>query len=162
MDRALARIERKLAEELQIATLPSSYTLAHSSVLRVGMLRALGETQWHHIASIVKGFLWDIAEESLVEGLQWRILIREHIPGGGLALEDSQIVVAVDQRARKSREENADLEVGHIGIALDDTPLVAVAIEEQHPVLLAQGNTSLVEQAIVQPYVLSVRLLRSM
>ena len=70
------------------------------------------------------------AEESLVEGLQWRILIREHIPGGCLALEDSQIVVAVDQRARKSREENAYLEVGHIGIALDDTPLVAVAIEE--------------------------------
>lgn len=121
------------------------------------MLRALGETQWHHIASIVKGFLWDIAEESLVEGLQWRILIREHIPGGGLALEDSQIVVAVDQRARKSREENAYLEVGHIGIALDDTPLVAVAIEEQQPVLLAQGNTSLVEQAIVQPYVLPFR-----
>ena len=59
MYRALARIGRKLAEELQIATLPSSYTLAHSSVLRVEMLRALGETQWHHIASIVKGFLWD-------------------------------------------------------------------------------------------------------
>ena len=40
----------------------------------------------------------------------------------------------------------------------DDAPVVGVAIKEEQTVLLAQGDTCLIEQTIVQPDILALSL----
>ena len=76
--------------------------------------------------------------------------IGEHVPGCGLTLVHAEVVVGVDETAGETTEEDTNLKLGHLRVSLDDAPVVAVAIEEQQAILLAQGNTSLVEEAVVQ------------
>ena len=121
------------------------------------MLSPLGEAQRHHIAGFVEGVLRDVSQEGLVEGLERVVLVGKHIPGCRLALKDSQVVVGVDKAAGQAAEEDADLERRHFGIAIDDAPLVAVAIEEKQAILATQRYARLVEQAVVESDVLTLR-----
>ena len=122
------------------------------------MLRATGETLRHSYACLLENRLRDVTKESLVERLQRLVHIGEHIPGGRLALENTQIVVGVDQAAGEAGEEYAYLERRHIRVAGDDAVFVAVAVEEKQTVPASQRNAGLVEQTVVQAYVLALRL----
>ena len=85
-------------------------------------------------------------------------MVGKHVPCRCLAFEDSQVVVAVDQRTGESGEEDGNLEIGHVGIALDDAVVVAVAVEEEQTVMLSEGDASLVENTIVQSDILTFGL----
>ena len=158
MDRRLARIERQLAEELQVARLPGCHPLTHTTILRVEMLGTTGKAGRHGDACLLERRLGNVAQESLVEGLQGLVSIGQHVPCRRLALIDAQVVVTIDQRTCQPREEDADLEFGHVGVTLDDAPLVGVAVQEQQAVLLAKGDAGLVEQSIIQSYILALSL----
>ena len=158
MDGALARVEREFAEELEIACLPGCDTLTHTTILRIEMLGSAGKTGWHGYAGLLERGLGNIAQEGLIEGLQRLIGIGEHIPSGGLTLIHAQIIIAIDETTRETGEENAYLEFGHIGMTLDDAPLVTVAIEEEQTIGLAQGDTGLIEQTIVETDILALSL----
>ena len=84
--------------------------------------------------------------------------VLSHIPSGGLTLIHAQIIIAIDETTRETGEENADLELGHIGMTLDDAPLVTVAIEEEQTIGLAQGDTGLIEQTVVETNILALCL----
>ena len=158
MDAALAAVEAEAPEQLQVAALPSRNALAHAPVLRVEVLRTKGETARHGYARLLESRLRDVAEEGLVERLQRLVRVRKHVPRSRLALVDAKVVVAVDEAARKAREEYAYLEVGHGRVAPYYAVLVAVAVEEQKTVLAPKGYARLVEYAVVEADVLALGL----
>ena len=102
MDAGFAAIERELAKELEVARLPCGDALAHTTVLAVEVLGTTGKALGHGNASFIEGGLGDVAQEGLVERLQGLFGIGQHVPCGGLALVDAQVIVAVDQRAREA------------------------------------------------------------
>ena len=106
--------------------------------------------------------LRDIAEEGLVVGLQGHVFIGLDNPRGGLAFRDAEVVVAGHQAPGQAAEEDAQLEVRHIGRLRDEPILVGLAIEHEQMVLLPQGNASLIQQTIVQADVLPLRLRRNL
>lgn len=57
------------------------------------------------ISRWLKTLFWDVAQESLIEGLERLIGISEHVPCGCLALEDTKVVIGIDQIAGESAEE---------------------------------------------------------
>ena len=158
VDAGLAGVEGKFAEEFEIAGLPGGHALTHTTVLRIEMLRATGKTGWHGDAGLLERGLGDVAQEGLVEGLQRLVGIGEHVPRGGLALVDAEVIVAVDEGAGEAGEENANLEIGHVGVALDDAPFVGVAIEEEQAILFAQSDTGLIEQTIAETDIFALGL----
>ena len=95
------------------------------------MFGSFGETKRHHIAGVVKRLFGDIAEEGLVKRAKGLILIGQHVPCGRLALKHAQVIVRVHERAREAAEENANLKLRHLRVAIDDAPFVGIAIEEQ-------------------------------
>lgn len=141
VDGGLAAVEGEFAKQLEIACLPCGYSLTDASVLAIEMLCSLCEAQRHHIASALKGVLRYVAEKGLVEGLQGLILICKHIPCRRLAFIDTEIVVGIDEATGESAEEDTYLEVWHLWMAPDDSPLIAVTVEEEQSVLFAEGYT---------------------
>lgn len=150
VDAALATVEAELTEELEVAALPGGDTLTHAAVLAVEVLGTAGKALGHGNAGLLERGLGNVAKEGLVEHLEGLVGIGEHVPGGGLALVHAEVVVAVYQAAGEAGEEDAELELGHIGVPLDDAVLVGVAIEEEEAVLASQGDAGLVEETIVQ------------
>lgn len=53
-------------------------------------------------------------------------------------------------------KKDAYLEIGHLGMALDDAIVVAVAIEEEQSVFLTKGDAGLIEQTIVETDILAL------
>jgi len=102
MDTGFAAIERELAEELEVARLPSGNALAHTTVLAIEVLGTTGKALGHGNARFIEGGLGNVAQEGFIERLQGLVGIGEHVPCGGLALEDAQVIVAIDQRAREA------------------------------------------------------------
>ena len=92
-----------------IARFPGGDTLAHTTVLAVEVLCTAGEAGGHGDTGLIEGGLGDIAQEGLIEGLQGLLGIGEHVPSGGLAFVDTEVVITIDQRARQSAEEDANL-----------------------------------------------------
>ena len=131
VDAGLATVEREFSEELEVACFPSGDTLAHTTVLAVEVLCTAGEAGGHGDAGLVKGGLGDVAQEGLIEGFQGLLGIGEHVPCGGLAFVDTEVVIGIDKASGQTTEEDANLKLWHLGVALDDAPVVAVAIEEE-------------------------------
>lgn len=102
------------------------------------------------------------SQEGLVVGLQGHVFVGLHDPRSGLTLRDTEVVVAGYQAAGKAAEEDAQLEVRHIGRPRDEPILVGLAIEHEQMVLLPQGDASLIQQTIVQADVLPLRLRRDL
>ena len=145
MNARLTRIETQFSEQSQVTSLPRRHSLTYTAILRVEMLCTTGEASWHSYFRLVKGRLGDITQKSLVERLKWLVHISQHIPCCRLTFIDTQIVVTVYQRARQTREENPNNEIRHLWITFDDTPFIAIAVEEQKAILLAQGYTGLIK-----------------
>ena len=158
VDAGLATVEAKPSEEFQIARFPGSDTLSHAAVFRIEMLGAAGEALRHGDACLLEGGLGNVAQEGLVEGFQRLVGVGQYVPGRRLALIDAEIVIAVDQRTGESAEEDANLEGWHVGIAADDAVVVGVAVEEEQPVFLPEGNAGLVEDAVVEADVFALGL----
>ena len=158
VDAGLAGVFAELAEEFEVAILPGTHTLANTTELAIEVLGTTGEAGRHAVASLLEGLVGDVAEEGFVEGLEGLVLIGEHVPGCRLALEDAEVVVGVDEGAGEAGEEDADLEIRHLGIALHDAVLLILAVEEEEAVLLAQGDAGLVEEAVVETDILALCL----
>ena len=158
MDARLAGVKRQFAEQLQISRLPGRHALSHAPILRIEMFRPTSKPRWHGNPRLLEHRLGDIAQERLIEGLQRLFRIGQHIPRRRLTLKHAEVVVRIHQATGQAREEDADLKVRHILMTLDDAIVVRVAVQEQQPVLLAQCDTRLVEQTIVQPDILALSL----
>ena len=158
VDAALAAVEAEAPEQLQVAALPSRNALAHTPVLRIEVLGTQCKPTRHGYAGLLKSRLRDVSKEGLIERLQRLVSVRKHVPRSRLALVDAKVVVAVDEAARKAREEYAYLKVGHGRIAPYYAVLVAVAVEKQQAVLAPKGDARLVEYAVVESYVLALGL----
>ena len=109
VDAGFTTVERELSEELEIACFPSGDTLAHTTVFAVEVLCTASEAGGHGDTGLIEGGLGDITQEGLIEGLQGLLGIGEHVPCGGLAFVDTEVVITIDQRARQSTEEDANL-----------------------------------------------------
>ena len=131
VDAGFATVERELSEELEVACFPGCDTLAHTTVFAVEVLCTAGEAGGHGDTGLIEGGLGDIAQEGLIEGFQGLLGIGEHVPSGGLAFVDTEVVIGIDKASGQTTEEDANLKLGHLGMALDDAPVVAVAIEEE-------------------------------
>jgi len=98
-------------------------------VLAVEVLGAPSKARRHFVAMTLVHALRDIAQESLVVGLQGHVLIGLDNPSGGLAFRDAEVVVAGYQAAGKAAEEDAQFEVRHIGRLRDEPVLIGLAVE---------------------------------
>jgi len=137
MNGTLTAIETQFSEEFQIACLPGSHPLTDTTILGVKVLGPTGKPGWHGDARLLERGLGNIAQEGLVEGLQGLVGIGQHVPCSRLTLVNTEVIVGIHQRACQSREENTNLELRHIGMALNDAPLVTVAIQEEQSVCLS-------------------------
>ena len=138
------------AEPFQVAGLPGGDAFADAFVFAVEVLCPPGEARRHFVAVTLVHALRDIAQEGLVVGLQGHVFIGLDNPGGGLAFRDAEV------------EEDAQLEVRHVGRLRDEPVLVGLAIEHEQMVLLPQSDASLIQQTIVQADVLPLRLRRNL
>ena len=150
------------AEPFQVAGLPGGDAFADALVFAVEVLGPPGEARRRFVTVTLVHALGDIAQEGLVVGLQGHVFIGLDNPGGGLAFRDAEVVVAGHQTPGQAAEEDAQLEVRHIGRLRDEPILVGLAVEHQQMVLLPQGDASLIQQAIVQADVLPLRLRRNL
>ena len=150
MDAGLTTVKTKFAEEFEITRFPGGDTLTYTAVFRIEMFGPAGKTLWHGDARLVESGLGDVAEESLIERLQRLVGIGQHIPGRRLTLKDAQVIVAVDQRTGEAAEEDTNLEGRHVGITANDAVVVGVTVEEEQSVLLSEGDTSLIEDTVVE------------
>ena len=149
------------AEPFQVAGLPGGDAFADAFVFAVEVLGAPSKARRHFVAVTLVHALRDIAQEGLVVGLQGHVFIGLDNPGGGLAFRDAEVVVAGYQAAGKAAEEDAQLEVRHVGRLRDEPILVGLAVEHEQMVLLPQGDASLIQQTIVQADVLPFSLGRN-
>ena len=92
------------------------------------MFRASGKPRRHRNAGLLVGSFRDVAQERLVKRFQRLFRISQHIPRSRLTLVHTQVIVAIYQTSRQSAKENANLEIRHLRIPLDDAPVIAVAI----------------------------------
>ena len=150
MDAGLTTVETKFAEEFEITRFPGGDTLTYTAVFGIEMFGPTGKALWHGDARLVESGLGDVAEESLIERLQGLVGIGQHIPGGRLTLKNAQVIVAVDQRTGEATEEDTNLEGRHVGITANDAVVVGITVEEEQSVLLSEGDTSLVEDTVVE------------
>ena len=150
------------AEPFQVAGLPGGDAFADAFVFAVEVLGPPGEARRHFVAVTLVHALRDIAQEGLVVGLQGHVFIGLDNPGGGLAFRDAEVVVAGHQAPGQAAEEDAQLEVRHIGRLRDEPILIGLAIEHEQMVLLPQSDASLIQQTIVQADVLPLRLRRNL
>ena len=135
-----------------------SMALAHALVLAVEVLCTSCEARRHLVLGQVVGLLRYVSEVCLVESLQWHAGVCHHVPCRRLAFCHSQVVVAADQRACESAEDDGELELRHAWVLAYDAVLLGVGIEEQEAVLLAEGNACLVEDAVGESDILALRL----
>ncbi len=158
MDGAFARGFREGAEPFQIARLPGRDAFADTFVFAVEVFGPAGESRRHIVAVALVHRFGHVAQESLVVGSQRDVLVGLDDPRGRFALGHAEVIVAAHQAAGEAAEEDAQFEVGHI-LGLGNEPvLVALAVEHQQMVLLAQGNAGLVQQAVVESDVFPLRL----
>ena len=150
------------AEPFQVAGFPGGDAFADAFVFAVEVLGPPGEARRHFVTVTLVHALRDIAQEGLVVGLQGHVFIGLNNPGGGLAFRDAEVVVAGHQTPGQAAEEDAQLEVRHVGRLRDEPILVGLAIEHEQMVLLPQGDASLIQQPIVQADVLPLRLRRNL
>ena len=150
------------AEPFQVAGLPGSDAFADAFVFAVEVLGPPSKARRHFVAVTLVHALRDIAQESLVVGLQGHVFIGLDNPGGGLAFSDAEVVVAGHQAPGKSAEEDPQLEVRHIGRLRNEPILIGLAVEHQQMVLLPQSDASLIQQTIVQSDILPLRLRRNL
>ncbi len=158
VDAALAALKAELAEPREVPRLPGSYGLADTVVFAEEVLRPVGEARGHLIFVLTVHGAGGVAQEGLVLRAQGDAFVGLDDPGGGLALRDAQVVVAAHQAARQAAEEDGQLEGRHRRVLRDQAVVVAIAVEHQQVVLLPQGDAGLVQEAIVQPDVLALRL----
>ena len=150
------------AEPFQVAGLPGGDAFADAFVFAVEVLGPPSKARRHFVAMTLVHALRDIAQEGLVVGLQGHVFIGLDNPGGGLAFRDAEVVVAGHEAPGQAAEEDAQLEVRHVGRLRDEPILVGLAIEHEQMVLLPQGDASLIQQPIVQADVLPLRLGRDL
>ena len=150
------------AEPFQVAGLPGGDAFADAFVFAVEVLGAPSKARRHFVAVTLVHALRDIAQEGLVVGLQGHVFIGLDNPSGGLALRDAEVVVAGHQAPGETAEEDAQLEVRHVGRLRDEPILVGLAVEHEQMVLLPQGDASLIQQTIVQADVLPFSLGRNL
>ena len=150
------------AEPFQVAGLPGGDAFADAFVFAVEVLGPPSKARRHFVAMTLVHALRDIAQEGLVVGLQGHVFIGLDNPGGGLAFRDAEVVVAGHEAPGQAAEEDAQLEVRHVGRLRDEPILVGLAIEHEQMVLLPQGDASLIQQTIVQADVLPLRLRRNL
>ena len=149
------------AEPFQVAGLPGGDAFADAFVFAVEVLGAPSKARRHFVAMTLVHALRDIAQEGLVVGLQGHVFIGLDNPGGGLAFRNAEVVVAGHKATGQAAEEDAQLEVRHIGRLRDESILVGLAIKHEQMVLLPQGDASLIQQTIVQADVLPFSLGRN-
>ena len=122
------------------------------------MFCSTSESRRHGNPRLLKCRLRNIPQERLVKGLQGLIRISQHIPCRCLAFIHTQVIVAVHQTPCQSREEDAQFKIRHLWILLDDAIFIAVTIQEQQSILLTQRDTCLIENTVVQTYILTLCL----
>ena len=154
MDTGLAGSVTERPEPLQVTGLPGRDAFANAFVFFVEMLRTPGEAGGHPVFVLLEQLFRDIAQESLLHYLDGDAGEGLEIPGSRLTFGNTEVVVAVHQVASKSAEEDTDLERRHLGIAGDKPVVIALAVEHQEMVFLAQGDTGLVEETVVEADVL--------
>ena len=162
MDAGVAAGLAQGTEPFQVAGLPGGDAFADAFVFAVEVLGPPGKARRHYDAMALIHALRDIAQEGLVVGLQGHVFIGLDNPGGGLAFRDAEVVVAGHKAPGQAAEEDAQLEVRHIGRLRDEPILVGLAVEHEQMVLLPQGDASLIQQTIVQADVLPLRLRRNL
>ena len=137
-------------EPLEVACFPGGDALADAFVLAVEVLGAADKPGRHVVPVALEHRLGDVAQEGLVVRAQGDVLVGLDDPGGRLAFGHSEVVVGRHQAASEAAEEDAQLERGHVGRLGDEAVFVALAVEHEEVVLLAEGDAGLVKQAIVE------------
>lgn len=150
MDTGFAGSIAERPKPFQIARFPGCDTLADSFVFLIEMRGSAGKASRHLVLVLEEQLLGHITQEGLLHHLDGNAGKSLNIPGRGLALRDAEIVVAVHQVACEAAEEDPDLKRRHLRVARDEAVLVALAVEHQEMVFLAECNASLVEKAIVE------------
>ena len=150
------------AEPFQVAGFPGGDAFADALMFAVEVLGSPSEARRHFVAMTLVHTLRDIAQESLVVGLQGHVFIGLYNPCGGLTFRDAEVVVAGHQTPGQTAEEDAQLEVRHIRRLWNEPILVGLAVEHEQMVFLPQGDASLIQQTIVQADVLPLRLRRNL
>ena len=150
MDAGLARGVAEGTEPLQVAGFPGGDAFADSLVLLIEMRGPAGKASRHLVLVLEEQLLGHITQEGLLHHLDGNAGKSLNIPGRGLAFRDAEIVVAVHQIAGEAAEEDPDLKGRHLRIARDEAILIALTVEHQEMVFLAECNASLVEKAIVE------------
>ena len=157
VDAGLAGGVAEGAEPFEVAGFPGGDAFADAFVFFVEVLRAPCEAGGHLVLVLLEQLFRHVAQEGLFHHLDRNAGEGLEVPGSGLAFGDAEVVVAVHQVAREPAEEDADLEGGHLRIAGNEAVVVALAVEHQEVVFLAQGNAGLVEEAVVEADVLPLR-----
>ena len=158
LDTALAALEAELTEEGQVACFPCGDALTHALVLTIEMLGTAGKAGRHLLTGEVVSFLGYIAKEGLVQRAERHTGIGHHIPCSGFALGHTKIVVAINEAAGETAEDDGKVELRHAGIPANDTILLTVGIEEEQGILLTEGDTRLVKDTVVESYIFALSL----
>lgn len=158
VDAALATLEGEAPEPGDVARFPGGHAFADAVVFAEEVFRPAGETLRHLILVTPVHRARDVAQEGLVLRPQGDVLVGLDIPGRRLALCHAEVIIAAHEAAGQAAEEDGQLEIGHLRILRDQAVLVGLAVEHQQMVLAAQGDAGLVQQAVVEPDVLPLRL----
>ena len=148
LDAAFATLKTELAKEVEVTGLPSGDALADTLVLAVIVLGTAGKAGRHFLLGEVVGLFGNIAQVGLVETLEGHAGVGHHVPGCGLALGHTEVVVAVNKATGEAAEDDSEFELGHTGVLADDAVLLGVGIEEEQGILFAKGDTGLVEDTV--------------
>ena len=106
LDAALATLEAEFAKEVEVTGLPSGDALTDTLVLAVEVLGTAGKAGGHLLFGEVVGLFGNIAQVGFVETLEGHAGVGHHVPGCGLALGHTEVVVAVDETTGEATEDD--------------------------------------------------------